>query len=308
MIGWISGLSDPAVGQGLAAASATAFAFANNFVSRTTASGGDKGVTFSVLVTMILSAGLWLVLERADTLEAAFDWQAFALFAVAGVLAMVFGRTLVFESIRRLGVSRSTAVKRLNPFFSVILAALLLGEAVTRLDMLGILAIAVAFGVLIRESMARQHLTAPPKPPPAAYLFGVFGALAYAAAYVARKAGLEMWPAPSLGTFLSAATGFAAFAVLTLFSIRYRANFTGMFRHLDRWIFAAAVMVSLGQILLFAALAYESVSTVVMIASLEIFVSIFLSVLVFRSEPVPGPLILLAAGLAMGGVALVAIE
>ncbi len=308
MIDWISGLPGPVFGQGLAAASATAFAFANNFVSRTTASGGDKGVTFSVLVTMALSAVLWLLFESGGSAAISFDWRAFALFAVAGVLAMVFGRTLVFESIRRLGVSRSTAVKRLNPFFSVILAALLLGEAVTRLDMLGMLAIALAFGVLIRESMARQRVDAPPNPPPTAYLFGVFGALAYAAAYVARKAGLDLWPAPALGTFLSAATGFAAFAALTLVSSRHRSNFTGMFRHLDRWIFAAAVMVSLGQILLFAALAYESVSTVVMIASLEIFVSIFLSVLIFRSERTPGPLILLAAALAMGGVALVAIE
>jgi drug/metabolite transporter (DMT)-like permease len=310
MISWWAGLSDPALGQGLAAASAAAFAFANNFVSRTTASGGDKGVTFSVLVTMAISAVLWLLLEKGALGEPGIgiDWRAFGLFAVAGILAMVFGRTLVFESIRRLGVSRSTAIKRLNPFFSVILAALLLGEAVTGPDMLGMLAIALAFGVLIHESLLRPRDNAPPKPSPAAYLFGVFGALAYAAAYVARKAGLDLWQAPAFGTFLSAATGFVAFALLTLVSIRHRSNFMGMFRHLDRWIFAAAVMVSFGQILLFAALAYEKVSTVVMIASLEIFLSIFLSVLVFRSERMPGPLVLLAAGLAMVGVALVAME
>ena len=66
------------------------------------------------------------------------------------------------------------------------------------------------------------------------------------------------------------------------------------------------MLVSMGQILMFAALAYESVSTVVMISSLEIFFSIFLSSYVLRAEPRPGALILLSAALAFLGVLLVA--
>lgn len=306
----LSDLPDPLFGQLLALGSATSFAFANIFVSRTTASRGDKGVTFSVVVTMVIAGALWLLLERDDQVwpRSASDWSAVGLFAAAGVLAMLFGRTLVFESIRRLGVSRATAVKRLNPFFSVILAAAVLGEIVTGPDIAGMVAIALGFALLIRESVMAQRESTTVAPPVGAYLFGVFGALAYALSYIARKAGLDLWSSPALGTFLSATTGLFAFAVLAVFSARYRANFLGMFGHLDRWIVAAAIMVSSGQILLFAALAYESVATVVMIASLEIFVSIFLSVLVFRSERVPGPAVILAAALAMAGVLLVALD
>jgi drug/metabolite transporter (DMT)-like permease len=166
------------------------------------------------------------------------------------------------------------------------------------------LAIAGAFGLLIRQSFrARREASAPP---PVAFLFGIFGALAYALAYIARKAGLDIMATPAFGTFLSAVTGFAGFAALALVMPRYATNLAGVFRHLDRWIVAAAIMVSFGQILMFAALAYESVATVVMIASLEIFISIFLAVVVFRTEPVPGPAIALAALLATGGVILVA--
>lgn len=295
------------MGQILAAASAGSFAFSNYFISRTTQSGGDKGVMFSVLVTVAISGGLWALLEGAQTTipRTGGDWLAWLWFAIAGVLAMVFGRSLVFESIRRLGVTRSSAVKRLNPFFSVMFAFLLLGEAITRLDILGMGAIALAFGLLIRESI-RKRGAAIAAPSPQAYLFGIFGALAYALSYIGRKAGLEILPAPAFGTFLSAASGFAAFAGLALVSPRYAANFKGIFRYLDRWIVAASVLVSFGQILLFAALAYESVSTVVMIASLEVFISIFLAVVVFRSEAVPGPAILFAALLATIGVILVA--
>ena len=303
-------LSGPLLGQVLAVFSAASFAFANYFISRTTRSGGDKGVMFSVLVTMGISALLWLVLEGAAVArpQSRADWLALGWFAVAGVLAMVFGRTLVFESIRRLGVTRSAAVKRLNPFFSVILAAILLSEAITRLDLVGMAAIAAAFGILIRESFRARGRLAVAAPPPAAYLFGIFGALAYAMAYIARKAGLDVLPTPAFGTFLSAACGFVAFAGLALVSPVRRGHFALMFRHLDRWIVAAAVMVSFGQIFLFAALAYESVSTVVMIASLEIFISIFLTVVIFRTETRPGLLIGVAAVLATVGVVLVAVS
>ncbi len=148
--------------------------------------------------------------------------------------------------------------------------------------------------------MAVEH------PAPLAYLFGVFGALAYAMAYILRKAGAGFDGDTRLWHLVSAVTGFAAFGVLAVASPRYRTYFAGIFAHLDRWIVLAAVMVSFGQILLFAALAYEKVSTVVMIASLEIFISILLSVLVFRTERMPGPAVLIAAGLAMAGVLLVA--
>ncbi|SLN63668.1 EamA-like transporter family protein [Roseivivax jejudonensis] len=299
-------LDGPALGQLLALGSATSFAVANNMISRTTRSGGDKGVMFSVLVTMGISGLLWLALEAGRTGLGAGGSARIGLawFAFAGLMAMVFGRTLVFASIRTLGVARSTAVKRLNPFFSVLLAALILGEVVTGTDIAGMAAIAVSFAILIRESFARG--TRVKAPPPAAYLLGVAAALAYAVSYIARKLGLETLPTPAFGTFVSAVSGFAVFSALALVLPRHRANFRQMFAHLDRWIVFGAVFVSGGQILLFAALNYESVSTVVMIASLEIFISILLSVLVFRSEARPGPPVLAAAGLATLGVVLVA--
>lgn len=303
-------MTDAQIGQLLAVASALSFALASTFVSRTTASGGDKGVMFSVLVTVIMSAALWAVLEAGQGLGpmGPAEWRAIGMFALAGILANVFGRTLVFESIRRLGVSRASSVKRLNPFFSVGLAALLLGEAVSTPDLWGMLAIGLAFGLLMRESLSGRAGAAGPAPPLGAYSFGVLGALAYAATYITRKSGLEGWSVPALGTLVSALAGFAGFLLLALVIPRQRANLMGMFRHLDRWIVAASVMVSAGQILLFTALAFEKVSTVVMIASLEIFLSILLAVVVFRTEKMPGPPVLFAAALATAGVLLVAMQ
>lgn len=295
------------LGEFYALLSALAFALFNVTVASSGKSRGDKGVLFSVIVTILLSLVLFLVVER-DRVHLLSDRAALAglaAFAAAGVCAMALGRTLVFESIRRLGPTRASAVKRLNPFFSVLLAAIILTEPVAILDLAGLLAIAVAFALLVRESLGRAR-AGDRSAGPSAYAIGAAAALAYAFAYIFRKLGLESVDAPALGTLVSALAGLAAFGVLAVMSAHYRPMFTNVFRHLDRIVIVSAVMVSVGQILMFAALAHASVTVVVMISSLEIFFSIFLSAVILRTEPVPGPVVLLAAGLAVSGVLLVA--
>ncbi|MBT8409983.1 MAG: DMT family transporter [Alphaproteobacteria bacterium] len=294
-------------GEIFAILSALSFALFNVTVTATSRSRGDKGVLFSVIVTIGFSFALFLLFE-AGRISLAYDTSTLlglGYFAFAGVAAMAFGRTLVFTSIRRLGPTRASAVKRLNPFFSVLLAALILSEPVTAFDMAGLAAIAFAFTVLVSDSLQRANRVAVTAGP-LAYGIGAAAALAYAIAYIGRKAGLELLNAPALGTFVSALAGFAFFAVVALVSARYRPMFQDVFRNIDRHIFIAALLVSAGQVLMFAALAYASVSTVVMISSLEIFFSIFLSWLVFRTERRPGPRVLISAGLAIVGVLLVA--
>ncbi len=86
-----------------------------------------------------------------------------------------------------------------------------------------------------------------------------------------------------------------------------RANLLGMVRWLDRWSFGAGLLLSVGQIAMFAALLYEDVSVIVMIASLDVFLASFLAVVIFRTERRPDRATYLAAALATGGVVLVAI-
>ncbi|MDU8941806.1 EamA family transporter [Ovoidimarina sediminis] len=295
------------LGEILALLSALAFALFNVTVSATSGSRGDKGVLFSVIVTIGFSAAVFLVLEagRAPIPTGPDTWWGLAFFAGAGVSAMAFGRSLVFSSIRRLGPTRASAVKRLNPFFSVVLAALILAEPVTALDGWGLLAIACAFALLVSDSLRRAN-AAQASVTPLAYGIGAAAALAYAVAYVGRKAGLDLVDAPALGTLVSALAGFAAFALLALVSPVYRGMFRGVFRNIDRPVLFSAILVSVGQILMFAALAHAPVTTVVMISSLEIFFSLFLSWLVFGTEQRPGLPVFLSAALAVTGVVLVA--
>ena len=300
-------MSDAHFGQMLALASAFSFAFANVLIARSAGRRDSRGVVFSVLVTVVLSAAVWLFTETAAMPDIGSEswWRGIGFYALAGVLAMVVGRSFLYTSVRRLGVIRSSTVKRMNPFFSSLLAFLILGEMITGLGFVGMLALLAAFSLMIAESARQQTDTTAP-PPVWDYGFGVLSAFAYGSAYVFRKFGVLELPYPAFGTFISAATGFAAFVLAGLLVKTYRDQLTGIFSDLDRWMIAASIAVSLGQILFFAAIVHETVIVVVMIASLEIFIATFLSIFVFRLDRQLSLSLVLASLLAFGGVIMIA--
>lgn len=302
-------MSEAQYGQVLALLSACSFAFGSVFVSKGAHGRRDRGVLFSVFVTMIFSMLLWLIIEGGSFGDTTQDnwWTGMMWFALAGVFAMAFGRSLLYNSIRYLGVTRAGSVKRLNPFFAVLAAALFLSEPITQMDTMGMLAIAAAFGLLIYKSRSGlESVHEGEKISPIYYAWGVGSAMAYAMAAISRKNGLIEIHAPVFGTMISAASGFLVFVIAALFFQTYRENFRTLFSNLNRWLILAGIFVSGGQILQFAALTYEKVSTVIMINSLEIFIASFLSVVVFRAERRPDITTYIAAVFATLGVLAVA--
>src|SRR5215212_960717 len=103
--------------------------------------GGDHGALLSIILTAISAAVLWLVTPGAGAiapdksgLYAGVFW-----FIVSGVLTIFLGRTLLYQSIAYVGAIRASMMLRLNPFFSVLLAAVILGEAVSGMAGTGML-------------------------------------------------------------------------------------------------------------------------------------------------------------------------
>ena len=300
-------VSDALLGQGLALASAFCFAFANVLIARSSGRRDSRGVVFSVLVTAVFAAVIWLVLESHDmqVTASATWWKGVGFYALAGLLSMVVGRSFLYTSVRRLGVVRSSTVKRMNPFFSSLLAFLILGEMITTVGAAGMAVLLFAFLLMMRESAKNQQTGDDAPPPVWDYSFGVLSALAYGSAYIFRKFGIFELPYPAFGTFISAVTGLAAFLLAGLFVKSLRGRLTGIFTDLDRWMIMASIAVSLGQILFFAAIVYETVIVVVMIASLEIFIASYLSIFVFRLERKMSGNMVVASIFAFTGVILI---
>jgi drug/metabolite transporter (DMT)-like permease len=232
-------------------------------------------------------------------------------FAGAGILTIFIGRVFLYASIQRLGAVRASAVKRLNPLFSVLLGVLLLGERVDGPMALGMLMIGASFGVLIRQSLRAAGAAAAPAAPRSVratlvnlgFFYGPVSALAYACGYVARKEGLLGMPDPAFGTMFGSIAGALMFVLIAQFVDSYRRALRLTFSVFNPWLFAAGVLSSAGQLLYFAALNSSTIARCAMIGSMEALFTIFFAVAASRSlKQLNGP-VLLAAALGVAGTA-----
>lgn len=294
-------------GDVLALGAAVLFSLANITIARGAARGDeDNGVFVSLLLTTLIAGGLWLVLGIlrgfAPVTPAALAW-----FAGAGVLTGFVGRVFGYATVQRLGAMRASAIKRMQPFFAVALGFGLLGERLAPGALAGMGLILASFAVLVANPGARRGesgRTASGRLD-VGYLYGPVSALGYSAGYVLRKMGLAEAPDAYLGAAAGSLVGAAMFVLAGAWSPRYAAAVRETFARPRPWLVAAGIFSSLGQILYFLALERSTVSRVALLVSLEVFVTILLSVLFLRRQEELTAAVALAAALGFGGAALV---
>ncbi len=106
---------------------AVCWAAANTCIARGATRGGYNGAFLSICLTMLIAGTFWLFgldmtrLPQLDPLGVLW-------FAVAGALTIFLGRGFFHSSVQHLGAIRSSSVKRLVPFFTVVLGITWLGE------------------------------------------------------------------------------------------------------------------------------------------------------------------------------------
>ncbi len=274
---------------------------------------GDNGTLLSVVVTAIASGLVWLALggDIAATGSSSDVWLGATWFAVSGLLSTAVGRIFFYRSVHDLGVVHAAAVRRINPFFSVLLAWLVLGELINMTMGLGLGLIATSFIMLLvaRYRLGRRitERAEVPAAPVAGYTYGVASGGAYAFGLLARKFGLAGIANPSLGTFIGALAAIIFYVIASAWVADYRRAFRDLITTINPWQLLAALLISAGQITQFAALQYTTVLRVAIISSLEIFISILLAVYVFRTESRLALTTLCAVVVGTVGVVLVAL-
>lgn len=147
------------LGYGELLALFSGFCYASAYVS-VAKSAADKGGDNGALLSVIFTAGGALAILALGGLVQGVNYGSapgWAWFALSGLLTVIAGRALFFKSIASIGPIRAAAVNRLNPFFSVLLAATLLGERIKPLAGIGMALIAASFVVLIRQMLARHR-------------------------------------------------------------------------------------------------------------------------------------------------------
>jgi drug/metabolite transporter (DMT)-like permease len=290
------------MGEILALASAFCFGAANvSIMYGAGEQGEDNGAFLSILMTCLSGASLWFWHVALDGWPV-MHTESLLWFAGAGILTIFIGRVFLFNSVQHLGAVRASAIKRLNPVFSVLIGVLLLNDPFDLGMALGMGLIFASFGVLIWQSLTSstdpetEAANTMAKLGRLGFFYGPVSALAYACGYVARKQGLNITPDASLGTMVGAGTGAIVFLLIALRVPSYRLAVSSTFTSFNPWLYAAGFLSSAGQLLYFAALSHSSISRVAMICSMEAFVTIFITVLLARSfKQLNGPVILAAA-------------
>jgi drug/metabolite transporter (DMT)-like permease len=298
-------------GDAFAIASATSFSLANIFIARgSRPEGGDNGAFLSLLITAAIAGAGWAIEGAVRGFEPVTG-RALAWFAGAGVFTAFIGRVFYYASVQALGAMRSSAMKRLNPFFSVLLGVLVMRDAMNGSMLAGLVLIASSFIVLVAAAWPRG------RPPPHraerirtrvlnwGYLYGPISALGYATGYMLRKMGLGEAHHALLGAAVGCLVGALLFLVTAAFNRDYASAVKAAFQRPNAWLLAAGVMSSSGQILYFAALNVSSISRVALLSAMEIFVTLFLGTLLLRKRETLTPSLLAAAALGFGGSAFI---
>lgn len=300
------------MGELAALLSASCFAAANVTIVRGTGGrSADNGAFLSILMTATLSA-LAMLIFRPPLGHHAANVRGIVWFSLSGVLTVFVGRVFLYASVQHLGAVRASSVKRLNPVFSVILGVTLMGETMDLPMFAGMLLIFASFGLLAAQAWRSR-------PSPEArtgegklrrlsslgYVYGPVSALAYAAGYLARKQGLIAMPDPNFGTLIGAVVGALVFVLTAAVLDSYRSAIRSTFREFNPWLTAAAVLSSLGQILQFVALNYSTISRVALITSMEVIVTVVLSMWLLRGHERMSRATAVAAVMSVAGAALV---
>lgn len=296
-------------GEALALASATCFAISNVTIARGVRPGAeDNGAFVSLLITAAISAAGWIAVGMARGFEPVTA-RALLWFAGAGVLTAFIGRVFFYASVQRLGAMRSSTLKRLNPFFAVVLGVAVLGEQLSGGMAIGIVLIIASFAALVAGS--RRHAQQPADERAASsvtrfgYAYGIVSALGYASGYLLRKMGLDEAHDALLGTMVGCLVGALLFVATAAVSRDYARAVRSTFARPNPWLIGAGVMSSFGQILYFAALNESTMSRVALIASMEVFVTLFLGFVFLRQRERLTPPLILAAVLGVAGTAFI---
>lgn len=298
----------PILGDLAALASATCFSISNITIARgARPDAEDNGAFVSLLITAVISGAGWIAVGLARGFEPV-TLRALLWFAGAGVFTAFVGRVFFYSSVQHLGAMRSSALKRLNPFFAVILGVLVLREEITRGMGIGLGLIVASFLVLVAGSRApdaRAHAKSSSLMARFGYAYGIVSALGYATGYLLRKMGLEEAHDALLGTMVGCLVGAALFVATAAVNAGYARGVKATFARPNPWLIAAGVMSSFGQILYFVALNESPMSRVALIGSMEVFLTLFLGYAFLRKRERLTPALVLAAILGVAGTAFI---
>jgi drug/metabolite transporter (DMT)-like permease len=118
--------------------------------------GATSGGNFLMIVGLQMLVGslvLGTVGAATETITITWSWQLVAAFVYTTIVPGLAATLVWFRLVNRIGATRAATFHFLNPFLGVAIAALVLGEALTARDLLGV---AVVMAGILAVQLSRQ--------------------------------------------------------------------------------------------------------------------------------------------------------
>jgi transporter family protein len=221
----------------------------------------------TILLTLVLAA----VIE-GDLMAQRISPLPLAVFVVTGVVGAYLGRTLFVKSVAQIGASRAQSLNNSSPLITVLLAALLLGEALSPAVLGGVLLIITGVFFVTRPGSQGQDAGAART----LTLTSILATLCYGIVPVLKKLGTDLGGPPVLGALVMHATGLALLLTLgRLLKIELKWHKLPVSSFIC--FVAAGVLQGVGSILTLKALLYAPASVVAPIWNTQPIISFLLT-------------------------------
>jgi drug/metabolite transporter (DMT)-like permease len=246
----------------------------------------------SVFAGLLIQLGAAFVVVLAALLldpPVSISVPAVAVFAAAGLIAPGTARATALAGVDRLGPSVAVPIQQgTRPILTVALAAVVLGETIGVVQLIGVAAIAFGGWKLSRAPSAAETTPAdgdPPRGSPSrtfrpGVIFPLITAVCYAASDVIVKVALGRFPSPTIG----AAIGIGAALVIWAVAAGAIPSVRGSLRfgRNARWFIASGSFMGAAILLMFHALQGAAASVVGPIIATQTMFVFLLSTLLLR--------------------------
>lgn len=259
----------------LAVGAAVCFAASSIFIKKGLEhSDTNTGVMVSLTVNVLV---LWLVLVFTTPLSLLLNTTIF-IFVIAGFLAPGIARMLRFESLDKIGVSRTAPITATTPLYSTALAVIFLGEKLTLPIALGMLLI--IFGTIIISKSGKLNK--------GDLVFALLASLLAGISTPIRKYGLTLFDYPIIVAAVTATTAFTvAFAYISATGNFKKIRNVDIKNNGTRMFAASGMLTSLAFILNFSALSKGNVVTVApLLQTMPLFSLVFAHIFLTNAEQV----------------------
>lgn len=298
---WQDGSRLPVVGELFALLAAVAFALATVLSRRFMVGPRPVAPEAGVLVSIVTNVAVFAALavgEWARGVLVPLTPTSLLYFVLGGLCGTLAGRNLSYQSVLRIGPSRSTAIRLSNTLFAALIGLAVLRELPRLGQLVGAALITAGLWVVVRERGGPVG----GRPDPVGVLLALGAAVGFALGDTFRRAGLQITPSPFLGAGIGACTALLAHG--GWLAARGRGGNPGH----SPWradVLGSALANTAAILLLFLGLQRSPVANVAVLYNLQVLLVIVLSRWMLRGDEQLGPGVVLGSVVCVAGTAAV---